>query len=74
LSFGKYKGRSVIEVLVSDPQYIVWLFENVNNVTFKEETITRAHKKITEKMNDYFRRRNNSKYDDEPLTSNILGL
>ena len=30
LTFGKYKGHTPESVSVSDPGYIVWLYENVN--------------------------------------------
>lgn len=74
LTFGKYKGRSVIEVLVSDPQYIIWVNNNVHNVIFKEETINRAIVKAKQKEDEFYRRRKLEKYEDEPLVSNILGL
>jgi len=28
-TFGKYRGKSVIEVMSSDPQYVLWIEENV---------------------------------------------
>ena len=30
LTFGKYKGKTVADVLVEDPSYIVWAHENVD--------------------------------------------
>ena len=29
LTFGKYKGQSPIEISEIDPQYIVWLYDNM---------------------------------------------
>lgn len=74
LTFGKYKGRSVIEIIVSDPQYILWVSENISYVKFNEETIKRAAVRAKQKEDDYYRRKRQIDYDDEPLTSNILGL
>ena len=72
--FGKYKGRSVIEILVSDPQYILWANENVDYIKFNESTISRANTKAKQKENDFYRRKKQTDYDDEPLLSNILDL
>lgn len=73
-SFGKYKGRAVIEVLVSDPQYIIWVNNNVKHVKFNDTIISRANSKAKQKENDFYRRRQNIDYDEEPLISNILDL
>lgn len=37
-TFGKYKGKSIKEVLKTNPQYVVWVIENVKN-TFIHESI-----------------------------------
>lgn len=29
LNFGKFKGRTVEEVLLAEPSYLLWLLENV---------------------------------------------
>lgn len=73
-SFGKYKGRAVIEVLVSDPQYILWVNNNVQHIKFNDAIIARAHSKAKQKEIDFYRRRQSIDYDEEPLTSNILDL
>lgn len=73
-TFGKYKGRSLIEILVSDPQYILWVSENINYIKFNEETIKRAATRAKQKEDDYYRRKKQIDYDDEPLTYNILDL
>jgi hypothetical protein len=73
-TFGKYKGRSVIEVIVSDPQYILWANQNCSQVNFNEEIITRVTKRAKQKEDEYYRKKRQINYDDEPLTSNILGL
>lgn len=28
LTFGKYKGESIADILATDPQYLVWLHDN----------------------------------------------
>lgn len=71
---GKYKGRTIIEILVSDPQYILWAQNAMNDITFNENTLSRASVKAKQKEDDFFRRRKKIDYEDEPLTANILGL
>jgi hypothetical protein len=73
-TFGKHKGRAVIEVLVTDPQYILWANKNISYINFKEETIARAEKKAKQKEEEYYKKQNRISFEDEPLTLNILGL
>lgn len=37
MSFGKYKGRYVKEVLISDPAYLIWVEYNSYNFTLSKE-------------------------------------
>lgn len=71
---GKHKGRTIIEILVSDPQYILWAQNAMNDITFNENTLSRASVKAKQKEDDFYRRRKKIDYEDEPLTANILGL
>ena len=36
LTFGKYKGRTLLEVVEFDPGYIIWLEDNVNTIQIPE--------------------------------------
>jgi len=31
LNFGKYKGRTLSTIMITDPQYLVWLVKESNN-------------------------------------------
>jgi len=35
LTWGKYKGKNHQWVIDNDPQYLVWLIENIKNFTFR---------------------------------------
>lgn len=31
LNFGKYKGRTLSTIMITDPQYLIWLVKESNN-------------------------------------------
>ena len=35
--FGKYKGVEIEEILLEDPQYLLWVRDNVDQVSFDDE-------------------------------------
>lgn len=40
LNFGKHKGKTILEVLESDFNYICWCIKEINNFKLSEESIT----------------------------------
>lgn len=41
LTFGKYKGKSIAQVLLDEPSYILWLYEE-EIIDFPEDIIIKA--------------------------------
>jgi uncharacterized protein (DUF3820 family) len=41
LAFGKYKGRTVEDVLQCDPAYLLWAMENVDQFEVDDDAINR---------------------------------
>lgn len=58
IGFGKYKGKTVQEILEDDPTYVRWLIDNVE--TFKmspedtRETLDRATEADLIEYDDYY--------------------
>ncbi len=44
LTFGKYRGETIREVLDNDPQYLVWLHENSEHFELGWELLEEASK------------------------------
>lgn len=44
ITFGKYKGRTILEVLEEDPQYLLWANENVEGFILNDAIFFEAHK------------------------------
>lgn len=42
LNFGKHKTKTVADVLVEDPGWIIWASENVDWVQFTDEVLEEA--------------------------------
>jgi len=40
LSFGKYKGRSIDDILENDPSYLRWMLKNVDGTFFSPDINT----------------------------------
>lgn len=54
LTFGKYKGKTLKQVLDKDPVYITWLNDNVSNMPRIKETIVQeAHRRGQEEKVPY---------------------
>jgi hypothetical protein len=49
ISFGKYKNRTIEDILNIDPQYITWLDKNVKTVIISKDIKHEAFKKQTDK-------------------------
>ena len=43
LTFGKYKGKTVEEVMTLDPGYLLWAYNNIEWFTIDKETYLDAH-------------------------------
>lgn len=48
LSFGKYKGQSVFDIIDHDPEYLDWLFSNVKSMSL-DAIATSFVQKVSEK-------------------------
>jgi len=46
LLFPKYKGKTVKEIVEIDPQYIVWLSENIEGLTIQSEVLQKCNNRI----------------------------
>jgi hypothetical protein len=49
ISFGKYKGQTFDEIADIDPDYILWLDENVKDVKFLKKWLESVKVNIKEK-------------------------
>lgn len=58
LSFGKHKGRTIEEVRQEDPAYIVWLDENVHQISIDQKIVSDCeediHDSIMASLDDSF--------------------
>lgn len=50
LSFGKYKGRKVLDIYMENPQYLQWAEGNVRNFLVNWQSVMRAHRVIKAKI------------------------
>lgn len=50
LSFGKYKGRKVVDVFFENPQYLQWAERNVYNFLVNWSPLLRIHKSVSQQM------------------------
>ena len=48
-TFGKYKGKTLLEVLDNDAQYIVWCIHNIENFTIDSQ----LKKELLEQYNSH---------------------
>ncbi|KAA6320930.1 DNA polymerase III subunit epsilon [termite gut metagenome] len=73
LDFGKYRNRTIAEVLSKDPQYIIWIDKNVARLTIEQSIIDKAQdaidlQNINKKPNHI--QYNNDTYLDDQIDSN----
>lgn len=52
LSFGKYKGKTILQVLEKDPSYIIWLNDN-KILNIEEQIVEEAIELKYEEEDDY---------------------
>ncbi len=55
ITFGKYKGKTFYEISYIDPDYIVWLNENVKTIKLPE--------KFVDEVEMYIREENSQMHD-----------
>lgn len=48
ISFGKYKGKIVLEVLKDDPGYLLWMEENVGGYILSDGVFFEAKRGVRE--------------------------
>lgn len=53
-TFGKFKGKTILEVLENKPSYIVWCIENIKNFTIDPV----LSKELLEQYHDFFNTNN----------------
>lgn len=46
-TFGKYRGKSISEVLEANPKYLEWAIENVSNFTLDEKALDLLRQKTS---------------------------
>lgn len=63
ITFGKYKGLTIVDVLVSDPSYLVWACDNVE---FFPNFSTEIYDLAKATMPPPRKRRSNSCDNDDP--------
>jgi hypothetical protein len=54
VAFGKHKGKAWSEVIIFDPSYILWAYENVKNFSLDSaiRSEVKAKKELVQKMKD----------------------
>lgn len=52
MTFGKYRGRPLIKVIDSDPEYISWCLKKVHFFIIDKEATIRHLNKLAEMMRD----------------------
>ncbi len=54
LNFGKYKGKTIFQVIEENPAYIVWCIRNVENFTINDK----LSKELCKQYDEHFRKYN----------------
>ena len=54
LNFGKYKGKTILQVIDEDPAYIVWCIRNVKNFIIDDN----LNKELCKQYDEHFRKFN----------------
>jgi hypothetical protein len=52
ISFGKYSGKTYREICDIDPEYIIWLHENVKEIKFRKSWITAIEMDLREEASE----------------------
>lgn len=55
IDFGKYKGQTIRDILLLDPQYLLWAHENVERLKLSRAILVKAEieaANIAEEMDD----------------------
>lgn len=59
LHFGKYKGKTIEEIIILDPKYIYWMGDKEFNLTQEVKTYSNSHTKQRAKDAGYEKRDGN---------------
>jgi hypothetical protein len=54
LNFGKYKGKTILQVIEKNPAYIVWCIRNVKNFTIDDN----LSKELCKQYDEHFKKYN----------------
>jgi hypothetical protein len=54
LTFGKFKGKTILQVIEENPAYIVWCIRNVKNFTIDDN----LSKELCKQYDEHFRKYN----------------
>lgn len=73
LTFGKHSGKTVRQIIHENPDYIGWMNENVERVTFSNEVLMRAQQEAEWEKNRRFRKRPSRGYDWDDETDWFFG-
>lgn len=57
LNFGKYKGKTILQVIDENPAYIVWCIRNVKNFTIDDN----LGKELCKQYDEHFRKYNQTR-------------
>ena len=50
---GKYKGKTVAEIIKKDPKYIIREFENFKSFSFSDNILDSAYEEVISLSNDF---------------------
>ena len=42
--FGKYRNKSIQWILMNDPEYVIWTYQNVSTVSYSDNILLEAIK------------------------------
>lgn len=48
MSFGKYKGKAIFELLAEDPEYLEWAHENTERFKLSPRLMAEVRRKISD--------------------------
>lgn len=50
ITFGKYKGNTLVQIAVDDPSYIVWIYEDTEMTVVPEKLYQQCKKELYEQQ------------------------